>query len=76
MYTLACADLGTTCDFVAKAETQEEVLTQGMEHAASAHADTLTAMKGAMSDDEFKAVVAGKIKQEEAEAPPPPAPAA
>ena len=34
---LRCRDVGMDCDFVAHAETEEEILKKAAEHAASAH---------------------------------------
>ena len=31
-YTLACRDAGVDCDFVARGETEEEVLAEGTKH--------------------------------------------
>ena len=42
---LKCKDVGMDCDFVARADTEEEVLKLAAEHAAPAHGMT------EMSDD-------------------------
>lgn len=34
---LRCRDVGMDCDFVARAETEEELLKKAAEHAATAH---------------------------------------
>ncbi len=34
---LRCSDIGMDCDFVARAETEEEILQQAAEHAAATH---------------------------------------
>jgi len=34
---LRCRDVGMDCDFVARAETEEEILKKAAEYAASAH---------------------------------------
>jgi len=34
---LRCRDVGMDCDFVARAETEEEILKTAAEHAATAH---------------------------------------
>jgi len=34
---LRCRDVGMDCDFVARAETEEEILKKAAEHAATAH---------------------------------------
>jgi len=35
--TLNCRDVGVDCDFVAKGETEQEILEQCAEHARTAH---------------------------------------
>jgi predicted small metal-binding protein len=35
--TMCCRDVGPDCDFVARGETEEEIMKQVAEHAASAH---------------------------------------
>ena len=39
-YTLACKDAGVTCDFVAKGETEEQVLAEGVKHVKEVHGYT------------------------------------
>jgi predicted small metal-binding protein len=39
-YTLACRDSGVDCDFVARGETEEEVLANGIKHVKEAHGYT------------------------------------
>jgi len=39
-YTLACRDAGVDCDFVARGETEEEVLKIGAKHAKEVHGYT------------------------------------
>jgi len=39
-YTISCRDVGVACDFVARGETEEEVLRIGAEHAKEAHGYT------------------------------------
>ena len=39
-YTLACRDAGEICDFVAKGETEEEVLAEGVKHVKEVHGYT------------------------------------
>ena len=36
-YTIACRDAGIACDFVAKGETEEQVLEEGMKHVKAVH---------------------------------------
>jgi predicted small metal-binding protein len=39
-YTLACRDAGIACDFVARGETEEEVLAKGKKHVKEVHGYT------------------------------------
>ncbi len=39
-YTLACRDSGVDCDFVARGETEEAVLTDGITHVKEVHGYT------------------------------------
>ena len=39
-YTLACKDMGTTCPYVTRGETEEEVIQDGGRHAKEAHGYT------------------------------------
>ena len=39
-YTLACKDAGVDCDFVAKGETEEQALAEGVKHVKEAHGYT------------------------------------
>lgn len=39
-YTLACRDIGEECHFVAKGETEEEVLAEAAKHAKEVHGFT------------------------------------
>ena len=39
-YTLACRDAGIDCDNVARGETEEEVLAEGVKHVKEAHGFT------------------------------------
>ena len=39
-YTLACRDAGVDCDFVARGETEEEVLARGTKHVKEVHGYT------------------------------------
>ena len=39
-YTLACRDAGVACDFVARGETEEEVLVEGVKHVKAVHGYT------------------------------------
>ena len=35
--TISCRDVGVDCDFVARGETEQEILQQCVEHARTAH---------------------------------------
>ena len=39
-FTLTCKDFGTDCPYVARGETEEEVLKDGAKHAKEAHGYT------------------------------------
>ena len=39
-YTLACRDAGVDCDFVARGETEEQVLAEGAKHVKKVHGYT------------------------------------
>jgi predicted small metal-binding protein len=39
-YTLSCKDAGVDCDFVARGETVEEVLAEGIKHVKEGHGYT------------------------------------
>ena len=39
-YTLACRDAGVDCDFVARGETEEQVLAEGVKHVKEVHGYT------------------------------------
>ena len=36
-FTLRCRDVGVECDYVARADTEEELLKQAAKHAAEVH---------------------------------------
>jgi predicted small metal-binding protein len=54
---LRCNDIGLDCDFVAKADTEEEILRQAAEHAAATHdmeeipEDALAKVRAAIRDE-------------------------
>lgn len=54
---VTCRDVGVDCDFVAKGETEQEVLKQCAEHARTAHgmtelpSDLATKVRGAIRDE-------------------------
>jgi predicted small metal-binding protein len=66
MYTLACKDLGSECDFVANGETQDAVLLVMMGHASTAHAAEMAKMTEGKTPEDIKAMLTGKMKEEQA----------
>jgi predicted small metal-binding protein len=56
-YTLACRDAGVTCDFVAKGETEEEVLAEGIKHVKAAHGYTDEQAKDPKFLEESKKII-------------------
>lgn len=65
MKILACSDLGAPeCDFVAKAETAEEVVKIMADHAMSLHKDKIEEMAKTMTPEEINAMMMAKIKDE------------
>ena len=63
MKTLACKDAGVDCDFVAKADSEEEVLKIAMEHAQKVHPDKVAQMAEEMSNEEMTKELRSKIKE-------------
>ncbi len=64
MKTLACRDMGVDCSFVAKGNTEEEVMKNSMEHAKKIHSDKIKQMMATMTEDQMKAAMKSKIKEE------------
>lgn len=58
-YTLACRDAGVDCSHVARGETEEEVLQEGMKHVKEAHGYT----DAQLSDPKFLEETKKLIKQ-------------
>ena len=57
-YTLACGDVGnTTCPFVARGETKEEVLTQAAKHAKEVHGYTDEQLNDPKMIEQLKAII-------------------
>jgi len=54
---VSCRDVGVDCDFVAKGETEQDILQQCTEHARSAHnmaeipAELVDKVRGAIRDE-------------------------
>lgn len=62
MKSLACKDLGAPeCDFVAKAETAEEVVKVMTEHALSMHKDKVDEMAKTMTPEQMNAMMMAKV---------------
>ena len=55
--TVSCRDVGMDCDFVAKGETNEDIMRQAAEHARTAHnmneipAEVVDKVRGAIRDE-------------------------
>jgi predicted small metal-binding protein len=61
MKTLSCKDMGdATCDFVAKGETDQEVMDMMMAHVKEKHADVMQKM----DMGQMKSKMMSKIKTE------------
>ncbi len=56
-FSLACRDTGIDCDFVARGETMEEVLEQGIKHAKETHGYTDEQLNDPEMMEKVKAVV-------------------
>ncbi|MBU1145928.1 DUF1059 domain-containing protein [Patescibacteria group bacterium] len=66
MKTLSCQDVsGLACPFVAKGETEEEVIQQLMDHAKTAHPEESAKMMEGKSEEEMKEMMKSKVKEEE-----------
>ena len=55
--TLACKDTGAECDFVAKAETEEELMAQIAKHAKEVHGYTDEQLNDPALIEQIKALV-------------------
>jgi predicted small metal-binding protein len=55
--TVSCRDVGMDCDFVAKGETEQDILRQATEHARTAHnmteipPEVVDKVRGAIRDE-------------------------
>lgn len=64
MKSLACKDMGVSeCNFVAKADTAEEVIKKASEHAMRVHADKIREMSQSMSEEEMKQAMMAAVKE-------------
>ncbi len=57
---LACRDLGTDCSYVARGETEDELMADGVKHAKEVHGYT----DEQLNDPEMMKKVKAAIKQE------------
>lgn len=55
--TIACKDTGVECDFVARAETEEELMTQIAKHAKEVHDYTDEQLNDPAMIEKIKAIV-------------------
>jgi predicted small metal-binding protein len=51
MMTLACKDMGSSCDYVAKGETREAVMDDMKKHAVSEHKEMMEKMSEKEKDE-------------------------
>jgi predicted small metal-binding protein len=56
-YTLACRDSGVDCDFVARGETEEEVLANGAAHVKEVHGYTDEQLNDPKFQEEIKKII-------------------
>ena len=56
-YTLACRDSGVDCDFVARGETEEEVLAKGATHVKEVHGYTDEQLNDPKFQEEIKKII-------------------
>lgn len=56
-YTLACRDLGADCPYVARGETIDEVVQDGMKHAKEVHGYTDEQLNDPKIIEETKAAI-------------------
>jgi len=62
MKMLSCKDMGAECDFVAKGETNQEVMKAMMDHAQAAHPDKMKEME-TKSAEEVQSMMMGAMKE-------------
>ena len=55
--TLACKDIGTDCPYVARGETQEELMTDVAKHAKAVHSYTDEQLKDPKTMEAVKAAI-------------------
>ena len=65
MYTLMCKDLGLpNCAYIAKGQTEDEVIAMMMEHAMVTHPEQVKEMMTTMSRDDIGEMMRDKIRRE------------
>jgi predicted small metal-binding protein len=62
MKTLACKDMEVDCGYIAKGETEEEVIGKMNDHAMKAHPDVVAEMSKEMSKEEMANKMISKMK--------------
>ena len=62
--TIACRDLGIDCPFVAKGDTEEEVVEKITEHGKTTHPKEVEGMMKNMTGEQMKELMKSKIKEE------------
>ena len=62
MKTLSCKDMGVDCSFVAKGDTDEEVVKKLNDHAMKAHPEVVAEMSKKMSKEEMMDKMTSQIK--------------
>lgn len=56
-YTLACRDAGEDCDYVARGETEEELMAEGAKHIKEVHGYTDAQVNDSIFLQETKALI-------------------
>lgn len=56
-YTLACRDAGEDCDYVARGETEEELMVEGAKHIKEVHGYTDAQVNDPIFLQETKALI-------------------
>ena len=56
-YTLACRDAGVDCDYVARGETEEELMAEGVKHIKEVHGYTDAQLNDPKFLEETKALI-------------------
>ena len=64
MKTLACADMGLTCPFVAQGDNDDDLVAQLTQHGNETHPEEVKVMRAQHDDAEMDAMMRSKIKEE------------